>query len=96
MAIFHSALEGENSVLLSRSLSTKKTDLTSVRRLLLSKLYIQKVKRIWRIISLKKSGTRQTLPLETVTYYCFITLILFFVSFYSALKKLQSLIFLIY
>lgn len=57
MAIFHSALEGENSVLLSRSLSAKMTDLTSVRRLLLSKLYIPKVKRIQKNISLKKSGT---------------------------------------
>lgn len=47
MAIFHSALEGENSVLLSRSLSAKMTDLTSIRRLLLSKLYIQKARSIF-------------------------------------------------
>jgi len=80
MAIFHSALEGENSVLLSRSLSAKMTE-----RLLLSKLYIQKVKRIQRNTSLKKSGTRQALPLETVAHYYFIILLLYFFSFYSAL-----------
>lgn len=42
MAIFHSALEGENSVLLSRSLSVKMTDLSFCRETAIAKVVYSK------------------------------------------------------
>lgn len=81
MAIFHSALEGENSVLLSRSLSAKMTDLTSIRRLLLSKLYIQKVRSIFLKVRKTNYSTRNC----CVLLFHYFDII--FVSFFSALQN---------
>lgn len=88
MAIFPSALEGENSVLLNRSLLAKMMNLSSVMRLLLSKLYIlTSLKTLENYIFKKVRNSTNSTPID----HCLLLFCCLDVLYFSALQNVINL-----
>lgn len=91
MAIFPSALEGENSVMLSRSLLAKMVNFSSVMRLLLSKLYIlTSLKTLEKYIFKKVRNLTNFSRIDhCLLLFCYLDITVLF--FFSALQNVINL-----